>query len=214
MMLKVIVPFLRMVALLIPIVLFTGFKKYEVSPDNYVIVAYPTEKSIELLKVDSAGKGNRRLDRDQRMVSVINLKNSDKILYTGSSSIESYYAPDRKSWVNKLADFLDIILVPYGFSGKGADSIAGKLINDIPARIAGGVRPSEINATYVFCGQTLNSNDLINKDFDSAFIESNENLLRAAVTRLGAHPIIGTAYRTESRIWIENSLKKLADRWN
>src|SRR5690606_22593931 len=89
-----------------------------------------------------------------------------------------------------------------------------RLAEDVPAQIAAGVKPSEINATYVFCGQTLNSRTLLNQEFDSAFIASNENLIRTADTRLGAKPIIGRAYRTEFRIWIENSLKQLADKWN
>lgn len=143
----------------------------------------------------------------------LNISNSDKILYTGSSSIESFYAPDYKAWVNKLQDFLDWQIVPYGWSGQGANSIATKFQLDTPTQVANGVTPSEINPTYVFIGQTLNSNDLINNEFDTAFIESNENLLRSAVVRTGAKPIIGTAYRTEFRPWIENSLKHLADKW-
>src|SRR5690606_31024984 len=56
----------------------------------------------------------------------LNLSNSSKILYSGSSSIESFYAPDYKAWVNKLQDFIDWQIVPYGWSGQGANSIATK----------------------------------------------------------------------------------------
>lgn len=152
-------------------------------------------------------------DSGSAAATIITLKNSDKVLYTGSSSIESYYSPDRKSFVNKLQDFLDIAIVPYGWSGEGADDIANRFIADTPARIADGVRPSEINPTIVFVGQTLNSRDLIDDPTDEAFMAGNERLLRAAVSVTGAKPIIGTAYRTENRVWIENSLKLLADKW-
>lgn len=144
---------------------------------------------------------------------VLTIETADKILYTGSSSIESFYAPDFKAWVNKLQDFIDYMLVPYGWSGNGVNEIAAKLIANTPSPSANNVPPSEIKPTFVFIGQTLNSGDLIAEEFDTNYIQSNENLLIAAVSRTGAFPIIGTAYRTESRPWIENSLKKLADRW-
>lgn len=144
---------------------------------------------------------------------IFNLKDTDKILWTGSSSVESYYSPDKKSFVNKLQDFIDIMIVPYGWTGQNALSIAEKLIQDLPSQIMNGVKPSELFFTMVFIGQTLNSGDLLAQEFATDFIKSNEKLLRAAVTRLGAKPIVGTAYRTEQRVWIENSLKQLADKW-
>lgn len=144
---------------------------------------------------------------------IITLKNSDKVLWSGSSSIEVFYSPTMKAWLNKLQDYLDIQIVPYGFSGHGANEIALKFQNDTPTAVANGVKPSEINPTYVFIGQPLNSKDLLPLPNDTEWIASNENLLRSAIAITGGKPIIGTAYRTESRPWIENSLKKLADKW-
>lgn len=190
-----------------------GFKEYS-GDDEFI---FETEKkqnaktpnSVITLEVLENELANLDISKNIK----INVSNSDKILFVGSSSVESYYSPNYKAWVNKLQDFLDWQIVPYGWGGQDGNSIATKFQLDIPARVAQGVKPSEINPTYVFIGQTLNSDSLIDDPYDTAFVESNENLLRSAVSITGAKPMIGTMYRTENRPWIENSLKQMANKW-
>lgn len=189
-----------------------GFKPYKGQETSFVL------KEPQVLSDPKSVVTKENLDYefsklDLNSVVRITLGNSDKIMWSGSSSIENFYTPDGKSFVIKLQDHVDIQIVPYGFSGQGSNSIAMKFQLDTPTQTAYGVKPSEINATYVFIGQTLNVDDLISQEYDTAFVEATENLIRSALARTGAKVILGTAYRTEFRPWVENSLKNLADKW-
>lgn len=139
----------------------------------------------------------------------VTLANSDKILQSGSSSIESFYTPIGKSWLMRAQDFTDWVLVPYGWSGNSAQSIAYHLLNDEPSPSASNVRPSKIKPTYVMVSQTLNMDtELAELDSDS-YIQALDGLAYAAKS-IGANVMFGTAYTERVKPQLEIAIAELA----
>jgi len=190
--------------------------------NDVVFCGLGTSPSYEPYEFEIKVVGNYNSKSDESLVKRIEviegidrvtLENSDKILYTGSSSIESFYSPTGKSWLMRAQDFVDWVLVPYGWSGQGSQELANYLNTDTPSPSAASVAPSKIKPTYTFCGQTLNMDDELALEDSDAFIEALEELIQAA-KGIGSNVAIGTAYTERIKPQLEIAMSNISKKYN
>lgn len=143
---------------------------------------------------------------------LITLQNSDKILITGSSNVESHYTVKNKSFFMRLNDIQDWLFVTYAFSGNSAAQLAAKLIANTPAPTASGLTPDKIHPSYVLVGQYGNMSEAgMGAATSDQFIEENRKLALVAESVFNAKLLIGSGYTAYGYAYLETAMKGLAD---
>ncbi len=143
--------------------------------------------------------------------ALLDLSNSDKIVFYGVSGTASAYALKGKSWISKLAQELNYICINQGRSTQLYDEYAynirdGNLVGCAPGVVLSDLRPTYIFLVSSICNPGVGGWGGPAENWDSSLIMHSINNAVKAARSLGALPVIGTDYSMSGSAMLDSLL--------
>ncbi|SFW15778.1 SGNH/GDSL hydrolase family protein [Chitinophaga sancti] len=155
-----------------------------------------------------AGKQIVTKDMLSTTAKSITLSSADKLLIFGCSYTESAYAIKNKSWVNKLANYLDWTVYNFGESGNRIIDELNRFRNNT-SRF--GVSPQAINGSLIWIGN-IGNETLWGYDSD-LYIKQMRSFIEFAKAN-GAQLVLSTDHITTGKPWIESLIADIAKEYD
>ncbi len=145
-----------------------------------------------------------------REVEEVNISNADKIAFGGCSFTESAWAMKRKSWINKLSQLLDYVVVNYGESGNRIVEITDRIRNNIAKYNSLNVGIRDLKPKYFAMGNIGNESvDAANGLFSDLYREEVKEFIEAAKS-IGSFSILSTDHRIDHNQLLSALLRQIA----
>lgn len=107
------------------------------------------------------------LDNDRRITALENEEPDEKsnevsidtvtdVMFMGSSLTSSHYQPKSTSWIERLNDMVDVVIVNNGVSGYNLGTNMGQLVNNTPLDKDTGNTPKNLKPKYIWWNNSAN----------------------------------------------------------
>lgn len=107
------------------------------------------------------------LEDDQRITALenqepdiisneVNIDTVTDVMFTGSSLTSSHYQPKSTSWIERLNDMVDIVVVNNGVSGYNLETNMGQLVNNTALDKDSGNTPKNLKPKYIWWNNSAN----------------------------------------------------------
>ena len=138
--------------------------------------------------------------------NVVNVENSDKILFTGCSYDESVYSLKKKSYFDKLSNATDWVCANIGISGYRIIDIVDRLRKNNPIY---GIDAKTFKPTYITIANNGNETlPMTGRNLDLYWEQAR--LAQNYIESLGAKMILGTNYHVNGNPMVEAMLQSKA----